>query len=120
MTILAGHPFMSAVERETGPLVIEFAGFPSDVVVTGFTTLVLRHGNKLAGVNVLVTTNAGEGRTLKYDFVGADGQRGGAVALLAGRATVRSGESEAGLGMIEARRLAPRPRVMADFAGLLN
>ena len=97
MTILAGHPFVSAVQRVTGPLVIEFAGFPRDIVVTGFTAPAFRHGNKLAGVNVLVTTDAGERRTLEHNFVRADGKRGGAVTLLASRAAVRSGESEAGL-----------------------
>ena len=45
---------MSAVQRVTGSLMIEFAGFPSDVVVTGITTLTLRHGGKLAGVNVFM------------------------------------------------------------------
>src|ERR1035438_651204 len=98
MTILAGHPLMRAVERVTGPLVVEFAGIPSDVVVTGITRPVLRHGSELAGVSVLVTSHAGERRTLEHDFVGADRKRGGAVALLAGRAAVRSGESEASLG----------------------
>src|SRR5450759_3950485 len=39
VTIFAGHPLMSAVQRVTGPLVIEFAGFPSDVVVTGITRM---------------------------------------------------------------------------------
>jgi hypothetical protein len=120
MTILAGHPFMSAVQRETGPLVIEFGSFPSDVVVTEITSLVLRHGSELAGVSVLVTSHAGERRTLEHNFVSADGKRGGAVTLLAGRAAVRSGESEAGFGMIEGRHLAPGTRVMADFAGLLD
>src|ERR1035438_9066222 len=62
MTILAGHPLMRAVERVAGPLVIEFAGFPSDVVVTGITRLVLRHGSELAGVSVLVAFHAGERR----------------------------------------------------------
>ena len=111
---------MSAVQRVTGPLVIEFAGFPSDIVVTGITSLALRHGGKLAGVNVLVTSLAGERRPLENNFVGANGKGGRAVTLLAGRAAVRSGESEAGLGMIEARHLAPRPRVVAEFTGLLD
>src|ERR1019366_7229725 len=83
VTILAGHPLMSAVEWVTGPLVIEFAGLPSDVVATGITSLVLRHGSELAGVSVLVTSDAGQRRTVEHDFVGADGKRGGAVALLA-------------------------------------
>ena len=38
------------------------------------------------------------------------------MTLLARRAAVRSRESEASLRMIEARHLAPRPRVVADFA----
>src|ERR1039458_987111 len=105
---------MSAVQRVTGPLVVEFAGFPSNVVVTGITRLVLRHGSELAGVSVLVTSDAGERRPLEHDFVGADGKRGGAVALLAGSAAVRSSESEASFGMIETRHLAPGLRVGAE------
>src|ERR1019366_3732922 len=75
VTILAGDLLMSAVQRATGPLVIEFAGFPSNVVVTGITRRALRHGGELAGVSVLVTSDAGERRPLEHDFVGADGKR---------------------------------------------
>src|ERR1019366_1119559 len=120
VTILARHPFMSAVQRKTGPLVIEFTGLPLDVAVTGFAALAFGLRGKLAGVNVLMTTLAGERRTLEHNLAGAERERGGAVTLLADRAAVRSGESEAGLGMIEARHLAPRPHVMADFAVLLD
>ena len=109
---------MSAGQREIGSLVIEYTGLPLDVAVTGFTALVFGLRGKLAGVNVLVTTFALQGRILEHDLAGAERKRGPAVTLLAGRAAVRSGESEAGLGMIEARHLAPRPHVMADFAGL--
>src|SRR5665811_1510462 len=66
----------------------------------------------------LVTAFALQGRTLEHNLAGAERKRGPAVTLLAGGAAVRSDESEAGLGMIEARHLAPRPHVMADFAGL--
>src|ERR1019366_526933 len=47
-------------------------------------------------------------------------KRGRAVTLLAGRAAVRSPESEPRLGMIEARHLAPRPHVVAHLARLLD
>ena len=117
MTILTRHPLVGAVQRETGSLMIELPGLPLEIVVTGFTTLAIRHGRKLAGVNILVTTRAGERRTLEDHFVRAERKRGGTVTFLAGGAAVRAGESEAGLGMIKARHLPPCPRVMADFAG---
>src|ERR1039457_4371522 len=117
VTILARHPFVSAHQRETGLLVIEFAGLPPDVVVAGFATLVFGHGGELAGVNVLLTPPASERRLLKYHLGGAQRKRRGAVTLLAASGAVRSGESEPGLGMIEARHLPPRPRVVADLAG---
>src|ERR1035438_8861015 len=121
VTILARHPFVSAHQRETGLLVIELAGLPLDVVVAGFAALVFGlvcgQSRKLAGVNVLVTSNAREWRILKYHLAGAQRKRRGAVTLLAGSGAVRSGESEPGLGMIEARHLPPRPRVVADLAG---
>src|SRR5665811_1143000 len=66
----------------------------------------------------LVTAFALQGHTLEHNLAGAERKRGPAVTLLAGGAAVRSGESETGPGMIEARHLAPRPHVMADFAGV--
>ena len=117
VTILAGDALMRALQRKTRSLMIEFAGLPFRVVVTGRAALTFGHTGELAGMHILVATGAGERRALKDELADAEGKGVRAVTLLAGCGAVRSGEREAGLIVIEACRLAPRANVVAGIAG---
>src|SRR5205814_1614626 len=91
VTILAGHAFVSALQRKAGALVVELPRPPFRVFVTGFAAAArgttcgtaCGEGRELAGVHVLMAARADQRGILEYQFARAEREYGLAMTFVA-------------------------------------